>query len=105
MQNNDAGYFKAFWYQTNLIGLYLRGWKCGDQIELLAVEPDQQRKGYGTYILYHAINNLFTSTEKEEMYLYCVGHNVSGQSFYKKAGMSVNGHSYKMKLISQAILK
>lgn len=93
------GYFKAFWINTTLIGLYLRDWENGDELALLAINRNYQRKGYGSMLLHHAANTMFTTTKKKRMYLYCVDHNFAAKSFYIKQNMKISGHSYKMTIL------
>lgn len=101
--NGDKnGYFKAFWLDTTLIGLYLRDWQYGDELALLAINAGFQRKGYGACLLHHAANALFTTTEKNSLYLYCMDCNTAAKAFYIKQSMQISGHSYKMTILTSA---
>ena len=93
----DNKEFKAFWDNDtgNLIGVY---WTEDSEINDLAVSPEYQRKGYGSFILTHAIERVLENPERENARLYCVDWNEKGQAFYKKYGMEVNGHSYQLTL-------
>lgn len=98
--NGDKkGYFKAFWMNNTLIGLYLRDWAYGDELALLAINAGFQKKGYGACLLHHAANALFTTTEKNVLYLYCMDQNTAAKSFYIKQNMQISGHSYKMTML------
>ena len=87
--------FEAFWKDDLLIGLY---WRKNAEIDFLAVDVNQQRKGYGTIILTRAINRVFEKTDADFAYLYAVDRNIKGQSFYRKYGMAENGHSFWFKI-------
>lgn len=90
--------FEAFWdNQTgDLIGVY---WRKHIEIDDIAVSPDYQRKGYGSFILTRAIQRAFENPDYKFVRLYCVDWNEKGQAFYKKYGMEVNGHSYGLSLM------
>ncbi len=87
--------FEAFWKDDLLVGLY---WRKNAEIDFLAVDANQQRKGYGTIILTRAINLVFKKTDADYAYLYAVDWNIKGQSFYRKYGMAENGHSFGIKI-------
>jgi len=96
--------FYTFYKDGELVGLY---WLDNDfyTIDIMAVAPAHQRKGYGSIILSHAINNVFTEQkiaatgEKfETAKLYCVDWNEKGLAFYKKYGMIKKGHTYAVSL-------
>lgn len=99
LDGDKKGYFKTFWINATLLGLYLRDWKSGDDLALLAINKNYQRKGYGSMLLRHAANSLFTTTTKNHMYLYCMDHNIAAKSFYLKQGMKISGHSHKMTIL------
>lgn len=92
------GFFKAFFAEDRLVGLYLRGWRCGDELSLLAVHPNSQRKGYGAALLSHAASALFSSDERDDLTLYCMDSNPSAIAFYISRGLRVTGRSYRMAL-------
>jgi GNAT superfamily N-acetyltransferase len=90
--------FSAFYKDDELVGVY---WLDDDfyTIDIIAVAPEHQRKGYGNMILSHAINNVLTVLKRHTMAkLYCVDWNEKGLAFYKKYGMILKGHSYVMDL-------
>jgi len=93
----DDKAFEAFWDSEtgDLIGVY---WRKHIEIDDLAVSPEYQRKGYGSFILTQAIKKAFENPENEFVRLYCVDWNEKGQAFYKKYGMEINGHSYQIPL-------
>lgn len=92
------GFFKAFFIDDELIGLYLRGWRCGDELSLLAVDPKYQRRGYGAALLSHAASALFSSDERDDLTLYCMDANPSALAFYGSRGLRVTGRSRRMEL-------
>ena len=100
LEGHQKGFFKAFWIGGTLIGLYLRSGKSGDELTLLAIHDHYQRKGYGSMLLHHGAKALFESTDKNQMYLYCMDHNLKAYAFYLKQQMRVSGHSYKIKILS-----
>lgn len=87
--------FYTFYIDSRLVGLY---WLDNDfyTICFLAVAPEYQRQGYGSMILSHAINDIFTVQKHDMAKLYCVDWNLKGLSFYKKYGMILKGHTYSM---------
>ena len=87
--------FEAFWRGSDLIGLY---WRKNAEIDYMAVDVNQQGKGYGHIILTRAIEMVFENRADDYAYLYAVDWNKQGQSFYKKYGMEQNGHSYLLRL-------
>lgn len=91
MELNREGYFEAFWDSSKLVGLY---WRNNNEIDTMAIAPDCQGKGYGSYILSEVFNKVFIDNNNEFAYLYCVDWNIKGQNFYKKYGMKANAHSY-----------
>ena len=91
--------FSSFYKNGELTGLY---WLDNDfyTIDIMAVAPEHQRKGYGSIILSHAIDNVLTVQKKHTMAkLYCVDWNEKGLLFYKKFGMIHKGHTYSMNLL------
>jgi SAM-dependent methyltransferase/GNAT superfamily N-acetyltransferase len=94
-EHNQKDSFEAFWKDDMLVGLY---WRKNAEIDFLAVDVNQQRKGYGTIMLTRAINMVFEKTDAEFAYLYAVDWNIKGQSFYRKYGMTENGHSFGIKI-------
>jgi len=66
--------FYAFFCNNELVGIY---WLDNDliTIEYLAISPIHQRKGYGSIILSHAINNILFEQKKKMAKLYCVDWN------------------------------
>ena len=92
--------FSSFYKDKELVGLY---WLDNDfyTIDIIVVSPDHQRKGYGSIILSHAIDNVLTTQKRHTMAkLYCVDWNEKGYAFYKKYGMLEKGHTYSMNLIT-----
>jgi len=90
--------FSAFYKNNELVGLY---WLNNDfyTIDIIAVAPEHQRKGYGSIILSHAIDNVLNVQKSHAMAkLYCVDWNEKGLAFYKKFGMINIGHTYSMSL-------
>ena len=90
--------FTSFYKDKELVGLY---WLDNDfyTIDIIAVAPEHQRKGYGHIILSHAIDNILTVQKRHTMAkLYCVDWNPKGLAFYKKSGMINIGHTYSMNL-------
>jgi len=92
----DDKAFEAFWDSEtdSLIGIY---WRKHIEIEDIAVSPEYQRKGYGSFILTRAIKRAFENPDYNFVRLYCVDWNEKGQAFYKKYGMEINGHSYGLR--------
>jgi len=93
----------AFYKNDELVGLY---WFDNDYpfytIDFIAVAPAHQRKGYGSIILSHAINNVLTYQKMETAKLYCVDWNEKGLSFYKKFGMILKGHMWSASLAANS---
>jgi RimJ/RimL family protein N-acetyltransferase len=88
--------FYSFYRNEKLVGLY---WLDNDfrTIDIMAVDCEYQRQGYGHTILSHAINNIFTEQKKDKATLYCVDWNPKGNAFYQKYGMLSKGHMCSMK--------
>lgn len=76
--------FKSFWKANELIGLY---WFNGNIVDKLVVKPDYQRLGYGTYLLTHAFNNIFSNSDYEYVSLSCMLQNKNGLAFYRMYGL------------------
>ena len=93
--------FEAFWKDDELIGLY---WRDGAEIEIMAVNNNHQRQGYGTEILTRAIDMALINTEKEFVYLYAVDWNEKGRAFYRKYGMELTAHSFSFSIENFKIL-
>ena len=96
--NDDDDGFEAFWDKKTgtLIGLYRF---YGNNIAEIAVSPDYQGKGYGSFILTRAIKRIFKIDPKtEKATLDCVDWNKQGQAFYKKYGMEATAHCYSLPL-------
>lgn len=93
----DDKAFEAFWdgETGSLIGVY---WRKHIEIDDIAVSPEYQRKGYGSFILTRAIKRAFENPDCEFVRLYCVDWNQKAQAFYKRYGMEVNGHSYSISI-------
>lgn len=93
--------FSAFYKNGELAGLY---WLDNDfyTINIMAVAPAHQRKGYGSIILSHAIDNVLTVQKHKTAKLYCVDWNEKGLAFYQKFGMIQKGHTYSMDLTDLA---
>ena len=89
--------FYTFYKNNELVGLY---WLDNDfyTIDIIAVAPEHQRKGYGRIILSHAIDNVLNVQKNHMAKLYCVDWNLQGFVFYKKFGMIQKGHTYSMGL-------
>jgi len=89
--------FSAFYKNGELVGLY---WLDNDfyTIDIMVVAPEHQRKGYGSIILSHAVDNVLSVQQNPMAKLYCVDWNKKGLAFYKKYGMIQIGHTYSMNL-------
>ncbi len=95
IQRAEDHSFEAFWKRDRVVGLY---WRKNAEIDIMVVDKENQRKGYGSIILTRAIDMVFKNTDADFAYLYAVDWNVKGQSFYKKYGMEQNGHSYLLRI-------
>ncbi len=76
--------FKSFWKENELIGFY---WLNDNVVDKLVVKPSCQRLGYGTYLLTHAFENIFSNNDYEYALLDCLLQNKNGLAFYKKYGL------------------
>ncbi|MCL2665464.1 MAG: GNAT family N-acetyltransferase [Defluviitaleaceae bacterium] len=97
VNNVKENAFYTFYQNGELVGLY---WLDNDfyTIDVMAVAPVHQRRGYGGVILSHAINNVLIDQKQYEAKLYCVDRNAKGIAFYKKYGMILKGHLYAVGL-------
>ena len=89
--------FRSFYREGRLVGVY---WLDNDHytIEVLAVSPEHQRRGYGGAMLSHAIETVLNDPKQRAAKLYCVDWNANGLNFYKKFGMIAGGHMVMMVL-------
>lgn len=99
-ERRDKNSFEAFWIADELVGLY---WRKNQEIDIMAVATNYQRKGYGSIILTRAIEMALKNTDAEYIYLYAVDWNEKGQAFYKKYGMELNGHSYLLRITNPTV--
>lgn len=76
--------FKSFWKENELVGLY---WLNGNVVDKLVIKPNNQRLGYGTYLLTHAFKSIFLNDDYEAAYLACLLQNKNGLAFYRKYGL------------------
>lgn len=89
---DQQGFEAAYWGDA-LIGLYERS---GAEIDLLAVDPACQRRGWGAAILTRALEQVFTRTDAPAARLCAVDWNPRAQSFYTTYGMHPSGHSHRL---------
>ena len=82
--NKENVVFETFWKDNELIGLY---WLCDEEIDVIAVSSNHQRKGYGSLILTRAIEMAFQTSSKDCVWLIASNFNEKARSFYSKYGM------------------
>jgi len=90
--NKENTVFETFWKNDELIGLY---WLCDNEIDVIAVSPNHQRKGYGSLILTKAIEHAFQTlgSGKDNVWLIASKFNEKAHSFYIKFGMDAQSHN------------
>ena len=88
--NKENVVFETFWKQDNLIGLY---WLCDEEVDVIAVSPKYQRKGYGSLILTRAIEMAFQTAKKDCVWLIASNFNEKAHSFYSKYGMEAQNQN------------
>jgi len=87
--------FETFWKENELIGLY---WLCDEEIDIIAVSPNHQRKGYGSLILTRAIEKAFQTSNKDCVWLIA-------SNFNEKAHFSPTAVHLSLPLRSRAVRK
>ena len=85
---SERGDFVAFWQGPYLVGIY---YLSKDVIDVLAVHPDYQNRGYGGVILHHAVHRLLHQRHYPAAYLLVVFANQSALRLYLRQGFEVNG--------------
>jgi len=87
--------FFSFYINDDLIGIY---WLDNDlyTIEYIAIASLHQRKGYGSIILSHSIDNVLYVHKHKMAKLYCVDWNKKGLEFYTNFGMVLKGRTFQM---------
>lgn len=86
---NAGRNFKLFSFKNELACLYITK---ENFVSLICVNPKFQGLGFGTFILYRAIENLFKNPERLCGYLNCVEYNKKAQLFYEKNGLIKTSH-------------
>lgn len=84
------GGFRAFWFEGELVALY---YLDSDELEMLAVEPRHQRRGYGAAVFGYLVRHFFLERGQPALVLYCVRQNERARTFYEKCGMRVTGQA------------
>jgi GNAT superfamily N-acetyltransferase len=80
--------FAAFWQGSELAGLY---YLTEDLIEVLAVNPAFQNRGYGGILLQHATHHLLSEAGYPAAYLMVVATNKDARRLYERQGYVVSG--------------
>jgi|GEM_PF-1227836 len=88
--NSENTVFETFWKNNELIGLY---WLCDEEIDVIAVSPKHQRKGYGSLILTRAIEKAFQTSNKDCVWLIASNFNEKAHAFYGKYGMEARNQN------------
>lgn len=81
--------FRAFWLGNRLIGVYLIK---EDILNILAVHPEYQNKGYGEILMYFWLDQMFNTKKLPEVYLYVMEKNQGAYRFYKRHGFEQTGY-------------
>ena len=76
--------FTSFWKKNQLIGFY---WINENLLDKLVIAPQYQRCGYGTFLLTHALQSVFSNGDYEYAHLDCMLQNERGLRFYNKYGL------------------
>lgn len=84
-----AGEFCIMIEKNSVVGAYILN---GAEIDILAVAPDKQGRGFGKQLMCHAVRHIF-SNSNELPFLYCMDINANALNFYIHEGMTVTGHS------------
>jgi len=91
--------FETFWKDGELVGYYINN---KDEVDLIAVSPKFQGRGYGTTILTRAISKIFEKTDSDIAWLIASSSNEKACYFYKKNGMEVHAE-YRLARIGDSI--
>jgi len=91
--------FETFWKDGVLVGFY---WNNGNEVDLMAVSPRLQRRGYGSVILSRAVEKIFEKTGSDEAWLIASSFNAKACGFYAGNGMAVTGE-YRVARIGDSI--
>jgi ribosomal protein S18 acetylase RimI-like enzyme len=86
---SKTGDFAAFWNEEALIGLY---YLTDDVIDVLAVHPEYQNRGYGGILLRHAVHHLLAVHDFPAAYLFVVAANDNAKRMYLRHGFKISGH-------------
>ncbi len=85
---SEKGDFVSFWKGHNLVGLY---YLKADLIDILAVHPDYQQRGYGGVILQHAAQRLLHQRHFPAAYLFVEAGNERAWNLYLRRGFEISG--------------
>ncbi len=87
-EKSVSGDFWSFWLQEDLIGVT---YFSGDVIEVLAVHPQHQGRGFGALMLKHAVQWLIHTKGFPAAYLFVVAENPQAKRFYHRHGFEESG--------------
>lgn len=94
-ENNN---FQAFWLENQLVGLYIVN---ENYLDIIAVHPDYEGKGYGSEILKYCVRDRVYEHEFDEVYLVTYYQNRKAQRLYLRNGFKIRGfyceNTYKNK--------
>jgi ribosomal protein S18 acetylase RimI-like enzyme len=76
-----SGQVRSFWLQDSLLGAYITD---GVYIRDLVVAPEFQNCGYGRTILHRCVNQMWSRTERGNIYLRVAGSNTGAKRFYER---------------------
>lgn len=81
--------FVSLWQGDTLIGIYERR---EDLIEVLAIAPAYQGKGYGTFLLQAATEQIIQRCGYSQAYLQVTVSNQSARRLYQRLGFKISGY-------------
>ncbi len=84
-----SGDFVALWQDEVLVGLY---YLTDDVIDVLAVHPGYQNRGFGGVLLRHALYRLLVEHTFPKAYLFVVLANAEAKRMYLRHGFRISGH-------------
>ncbi len=87
-ERSKRGDFEAFWQKGVLVGLY---YLTEDVIEVLAVNPAFQKRGFGRMILGKAVHRIIGAHCFPAAYLYVVLENMDAARLYLREGFRISG--------------
>lgn len=73
---------------------------CENEIDDLAVAPEEQRKGYGTQLLHFAINHLLDKLGSRSIRLWCIVGNTARDIYLKEGFESLRTHDIMYKSLN-----